>query len=197
MNATVAAPWFGLARRISRRRTFLTFGGLVVALYILAPFCWLLLTSFMHEQDALSVPPQWIPKHPTLSNYQTFFDPSGTRAIVGSRAVEETLPGMVNSLLAALGTATVGAVLVEAERAPYIVGGIGYLVRGIIGGDSSGPRREHVVLTAEAGYIFGRARRWGQIWAGIRGLVPIAATSTQGSPLPDLPWALLTVRFLL
>jgi len=97
----------------------------------------------------------------------------------------------------ALGTATVGAVLVEAERAPYIVGGIGYLVRGIIGGDSSGPRREHVVLTAEAGYIFGRARRWGQMWAGIRVLVPIAATSTQGSPLPDLPWALLTVRFLL
>jgi hypothetical protein len=98
----------------------------------------------------------------------------------------------------ALGTATAGAVLVEAERAPYIVGGIGYLVRGIIGGDSaSGPRREHVVLTAEAGYIFGRARRWGQMWTGLRVLVPVATTSTQGSPLPDLPWALVTVRFLL
>jgi multiple sugar transport system permease protein len=57
------------------------------------------------------VPPQWIPHHPTLSNYQTFFDPSGTRAIVGSRAAEETLPGMVNSLLAALGTAVLNLVL--------------------------------------------------------------------------------------
>src|SRR5436190_9377659 len=95
---------FGMSRE-SRRQLLPMLGGVLVAIYILAPFCWLLLTSFMHEQDALSVPPQWIPKHPTLANYQTFFDPSGTRAIVGSRAAEETLPGMANSLLAALGTA--------------------------------------------------------------------------------------------
>ena len=31
----------------------------------------------MHEQDALSVPPQWIPGQPTLDNYLTFFDPTG------------------------------------------------------------------------------------------------------------------------
>jgi multiple sugar transport system permease protein len=88
-----------------RRTVLLTLCGIAVAIYVLAPFCWLLLTSFMHERDALSVPPQWIPTNPTLANYKTFFDPSGTRAIVGSRAAEETLPGMVNSLLAALGTA--------------------------------------------------------------------------------------------
>ena len=98
----------------------------------------------------------------------------------------------------ALGSVSAGAVLVEADRAPYLVGGIGYLARGVIGGDSSsGNRREHLVLTAEAGYIFGRGRRWGQMWAGIRGLIPIATTSTQGVDLPDLPWALLMVRFLL
>src|SRR3954466_14507405 len=66
--------------------------GLLLAAYILAPFCWLLLTSFMHEQDALSVARQWIPKNPTLSNYMTFIDPEGTRAIVGSRAAEQTFP---------------------------------------------------------------------------------------------------------
>src|SRR5438094_6025893 len=79
---------------MSRRMLLPTLGGLVLAVYILAPFCWLLLTSFMHEQDALSVPPQWIPKNPTLSNYMTFLDPTGTRAIVGSRAAEQTFPGM-------------------------------------------------------------------------------------------------------
>ena len=42
----------------------LMLGGLLVTLYILAPFSWLVLTSFMHEQDALSVPPQWIPDQP-------------------------------------------------------------------------------------------------------------------------------------
>ena len=96
----------------NRRKTVLaTIGGLLLAIYILAPFCWLLLTSFMHEQDALSVPPQWIPKNPTLSNYMSFIDPAGTRAIVGSRAAEQTFPGMVNSLIAASGTAILNLVL--------------------------------------------------------------------------------------
>ena len=65
----------------------------------------------MHERDALSVPPQWIPKNPTISNYMTFLDPAGTRAIVGSRAAEQTFPGMVNSLIAATGTAVLNLVL--------------------------------------------------------------------------------------
>jgi multiple sugar transport system permease protein len=93
------------------RTAFLTACGIVLAIYILAPFCWLLLTSFMHEQDALAVPPNWIPTHPTLSNYMSFLNPSGTRAIVGSRALEETMPGMVNSLIAASGTAALNLVL--------------------------------------------------------------------------------------
>jgi len=97
--------------RDARRVFFLTLGGIAVAIYILAPFCWLLLTSFMHERDALSVPPQWIPRNPTLDNYLTFVDPAGTRAIVGSRAAEHTLPGMWNSILAASGTAALNLIL--------------------------------------------------------------------------------------
>jgi multiple sugar transport system permease protein len=89
----------------------LMLGGALVTVYILAPFSWLLLSSFMHEQDALSVPPHWIPNNPTLSNYLSFFNPSETRAVVGSRAVEQTLPGMLNSFIAAVGTAVVNLVL--------------------------------------------------------------------------------------
>lgn len=89
----------------------LMLGGILVALYVLAPFSWLLLTSVMHERDALSVPPQWIPPNATLSNYLTFFDPSGTRAVVGSRAAEQTLPGMRNSLIAAGATAVLNVIL--------------------------------------------------------------------------------------
>jgi multiple sugar transport system permease protein len=95
-----------------RRRTLLlTLCGLLTGLYILAPFSWLLLTSFMHERDALSVPPQWIPADPTLENYETFFDPSGTRAVVGSRAAEQMLPGLVNSMIVSVGTAVLNLVL--------------------------------------------------------------------------------------
>ena len=98
-------PLFTAAGRQSRRKVFLIVAGIAVAIYILAPFCWLLLTSFMHERDALTVPTQWIPRHPTLEHYEMFFHPSGTSAIVGGRAAEEMLPGMLNSLIAALGTA--------------------------------------------------------------------------------------------
>ena len=114
MNANFLRRGKGAAAanaRDRRRTILLMFGGLLVTAYILAPFCWLLLTSFMHERDALSVPPQWIPKNPTLSNYMTFLDPTGTRAIVGSRAAEQTFPGMVNSLIAATGTAALNLFL--------------------------------------------------------------------------------------
>jgi multiple sugar transport system permease protein len=104
-------PLFTAAGRQSRRKVFLIVAGIAVAIYILAPFCWLLLTSFMHERDALTVPTQWIPRHPTLEHYEMFFHPSGTSAIVGGRAAEEMLPGMLNSLIAALGTAAVNLVL--------------------------------------------------------------------------------------
>jgi multiple sugar transport system permease protein len=82
-----------------------------VLLYVLAPFSWLVLTSVMHERDALSVPPQWIPKSPTLENYLTFVRPTGTRAIVGSRAAEQTLPSLMNSLITSTGTALLNLVL--------------------------------------------------------------------------------------
>ena len=90
---------------------WLTLAGVLVTVYLLAPFSWLVLTSLMHERDALSVPPQWIPRDATLENYRIFFDPSGTRAIVGSRAAAQMLPGMLNSLIAALGTAILNLVL--------------------------------------------------------------------------------------
>ena len=100
-----------LANSVLASKFLLTIGGVLVTIYILAPFSWLLLTSFMHEQDALSVPPEWMPKNPTLSNYLTFFDPTGTRAVVGSRAAEQTLPGMMNSMIAAGGTAALNVIL--------------------------------------------------------------------------------------
>jgi len=97
-----------------------------------------------------------------------------------------------------LANAEIGGVLSTSDWTPYLLGGVGYLARGRLVFDaSSQPVREHVVLTAEAGTVIGRQRRWGQIWAGLRFLVPIKTTVESGAPLPDLPWGLLTVRFLL
>jgi len=99
------------AGRARREQMLLTAGGLLLGLYILAPFSWLVLTSFMPERDALLVPPQWWPENPTVENYLTFFNPSGTRAVVGSRAAEQMLPGLLNSLTVSLGTAFLNVVL--------------------------------------------------------------------------------------
>ncbi len=99
------------ADRRRRRSLLLVLGGVLVAVYFLAPFSWLLLTSFMREREALSVPPHWVPHEPTLANYQAFFNPTGTRSIYGSRAAENTLPAIRNSVIAATGTAAVNLLL--------------------------------------------------------------------------------------
>jgi len=94
-----------------RRTVWLTLAGIVVAAYFLAPFSWLVLTSFMHESDAMAFPPRWIPARPTLDNYAIFAAPGGTRSIVGSRAAENTVPSILNSLVAATGTAALNLAL--------------------------------------------------------------------------------------
>jgi multiple sugar transport system permease protein len=99
------------AARRRRRTAWLTVAGVVVAAYFVAPFSWLVLTSFMHEGDAMAVPARWIPARPTLANYAMFVRPGGTRGIVGSRAAENTAPGILNSLIAATGTAVVNLAL--------------------------------------------------------------------------------------
>jgi multiple sugar transport system permease protein len=95
--------------RFRLRSLLLAMGGGVTATYFLAPFCWLILTSFMNEREALSIPPHWLPSEPTLANYQAFFDPDRYRPLFGSRAAENTLPAIRNSLVAA-SAATVLAV---------------------------------------------------------------------------------------
>jgi multiple sugar transport system permease protein len=99
------------AGRRRRRTGLLALAGALVTIFFLAPFSWLVLTSFMHEGDAMSVPLRLLPTRPTLDNYTTFVAPSGTRSIVGSRAAENTVPGIWNSLLASTGTAVLNLAL--------------------------------------------------------------------------------------
>ena len=76
-------------------RWLLGLAGLLVAVFFLAPFSWLVLTSFMHERDALSVPRACSRRAPPSRTTRRSSTPSGTRSIVGSRAAEQTLPGML------------------------------------------------------------------------------------------------------
>ncbi|GAA4547526.1 carbohydrate ABC transporter permease [Amycolatopsis samaneae] len=81
------------------------------ALYLLMPFYWIFAMSFMHEVDAIAVPPQWIPAKPTLENYLSFLKPNAGEALVGGRAIEETPFALGNSLVVAIATAALNLLL--------------------------------------------------------------------------------------
>lgn len=81
------------------------------ALYLVVPFYWILNMSFMHEADAASVPPHFLPDNPTAENYLSFVDPSTDEALVGSNAVGDTPYAVLNSLVVAFSTAIVNLVL--------------------------------------------------------------------------------------
>lgn len=111
-RATLAVPVERSWRaRFSWRPFVIYLLALIAALYLVAPFSWIVLTSFMTEADARSVPPQWIPEHPTLMNYRGFFQPDTTQKLLGSRAVEETPRALLNSTIVAVSTALLNLAL--------------------------------------------------------------------------------------
>ena len=47
-----------------------------VLLFIFSPILWLLSASFSNQVELFTVPPHWIPQHPTLQNYLDIIFPS-------------------------------------------------------------------------------------------------------------------------
>jgi multiple sugar transport system permease protein len=47
-----------------------------VLLFIFSPILWLFFASFSTQVELFSIPPHWIPQHPTLQNYLDIFFPS-------------------------------------------------------------------------------------------------------------------------
>lgn len=45
----------------------------LVALLMVAPIVWMFSTSFKPEQEAVSLPPRWLPQHSTSANYADLF----------------------------------------------------------------------------------------------------------------------------
>ncbi|WP_232662039.1 carbohydrate ABC transporter permease [Pseudonocardia sp. TRM90224] len=100
-----------LKYRIPWKKIVVYIAAVLFALYLVLPFYWIVAMSFMHEVDAISLPPQWIPQDPTVENYASFVNPEGLQALVGSRAVEETPYALGNSMIVATLTALLNLVL--------------------------------------------------------------------------------------
>jgi multiple sugar transport system permease protein len=55
------------------RTVLIAVSSLLLLGYILAPMAWLVSSSFQSEREIVSKPPHWIPREPTLSNFQAIF----------------------------------------------------------------------------------------------------------------------------
>ena len=56
---------------------FIHAAAVVMALIVLAPFAWLVISSVSRPEELLSAHPHWIPSDPTLERYRQIFSSSG------------------------------------------------------------------------------------------------------------------------
>jgi multiple sugar transport system permease protein len=65
-----------MARRKVREKLLYTLLSIPVLFFILFPILWLFSASVSNQVELFTVPPHWIPQHPTLQNYLDIFFPS-------------------------------------------------------------------------------------------------------------------------
>jgi multiple sugar transport system permease protein len=76
----------------------------VLLAFAVIPMLWMLSTSLKGQFAALSQPPEWIPSHPTLEQYQTLLSPTGTIGPVFLRY-------FLNSMIVSLSTTVLGVLI--------------------------------------------------------------------------------------
>lgn len=90
------------ARARSVGRNLLIYAVLVPgAIVFLAPFAWLLSSSFKHIGDIFAWPPQWIPHNPTLDNYKVFLGVGKLPPSLQARSAEFVGRWFINSAFVA------------------------------------------------------------------------------------------------
>lgn len=126
-----------LLHRVSWKNLALYVCGLLLALWICAPVYWMLITSLQTNADVLVKPPNWIPHHITIENYQLFVDPNygnallktskpGDSRVYAYNTVIQTPRGLLNSFIVAivvsclnLTVASMGAYSFARYRLPF------------------------------------------------------------------------------
>jgi len=76
------------------------FFAILAFFYIVGPFAWIFISSFMTNQEIISVPPHWIPENPTSENYTAYWDASVLNSMREERRT--TIGGVVTAVPLAL-----------------------------------------------------------------------------------------------
>jgi multiple sugar transport system permease protein len=99
------------------RNALIAVSSILLLGYILAPIAWLVSSSFQSEREIVSKPPHWIPREPTLTNFQAIFT-SHERAVTyetrkGTDPVSGGfIPSTAKNLLPSLGNSFIVATAV-------------------------------------------------------------------------------------
>lgn len=126
-----------LIHAIGWKKLILYFCALLLAVWICSPIYWMLITSLQTNADVLVKPPNWIPRHLTVENYQLFVDPNygnallqtskpGDSRVYAYNTVQQTPRGLLNSFVVAvivscvnLTVASMGAYSFARYRLPF------------------------------------------------------------------------------
>jgi len=86
--------------QIPWKKIFTYFFAIVAFIYIVGPFAWIIISSFMTNAEIISVPPHWIPQNPTSENYTAYWDASVLNNMREERRT--TINGVVTAVPIAL-----------------------------------------------------------------------------------------------
>lgn len=109
MSAVGVASAAGWRRLLRRRigRLFVPIGVTLAIVYTLAPFLWLLLTSFKNPVEIFQYPPTFWPKHFTLHNYSVILHGKDEQTATSY----PVLKAFLHSCIVALATTTICTVV--------------------------------------------------------------------------------------
>ena len=79
------------------------FLALLAAFFLSAPFYWLVVSSFMFDAEAISIPPNLIPENPTFQHWQDYLFPKmhTETANIGAATARVFRYGILNSIIIA------------------------------------------------------------------------------------------------
>lgn len=100
-------------RKVPWRLIICYVASLILALWIILPFSWVIVSSFMHEVDAIAVPPEFLPHRVTLDNYLAFINPSAvpTAEFVGQSGAADAPRALLNSTIVAVAIVVINIIL--------------------------------------------------------------------------------------
>jgi multiple sugar transport system permease protein len=122
------------------KRFLLFCASALFLLYVLAPVAWLVSSSLQRDAEITSRPPHWIPREPTLENFEAIFQARERKVTYETRrqgdpatggyipsTARELIPSMWNSLVVALSVVLLN--LVVAVPAAYAMAKIRFIGR--------------------------------------------------------------------